>query len=68
MVRVTFFTLSAALCGSVHGQTPEKLVSVLKGMHNVDMGEFVVGFSSNNHRGSKFVDLMMIGRGGKFLK
>src|SRR5205814_10071604 len=30
MVSMTFFTLSAALCGSVLGQTLEKLVSALK--------------------------------------
>jgi len=48
--------------------TREKLVSALEGMNNVDMGEFVVSFSSSNHSGSKFVDLTMIGRGGKFLK
>jgi len=48
--------------------TREKLVSALEGMNNVDLGEFVVSFSSSNHSGSKFVDLTMIGRGGKFLK
>ena len=48
--------------------TREKLVAALEGMNNVDMGEFVVGFSSSNHSGSKYVDLTMIGRGGRFLK
>jgi branched-chain amino acid transport system substrate-binding protein len=48
--------------------TREKLVSALEGMNNVDLGEFMVNFSPSNHSGSKFVDLTMIGRGGKFLK
>ena len=48
--------------------TREKLVSALEGMNNVDLGDFVVSFSPTNHSGSKFVDLTMIGRGGKFLK
>jgi branched-chain amino acid transport system substrate-binding protein len=48
--------------------TREKLVSALEGMNNVDLGDFIVGFSTTNHSGSKFVDLTMIGRGGKFLK
>src|SRR5437660_1558618 len=48
--------------------TREKLVAALEGMNNVDLGEFVVNFSPTSHSGSKFVDLTMIGRGGKFLK
>jgi len=48
--------------------TREKLVAALEGMNNVDIGDFVVSFSPTNHSGSKFVDLTMIGRGGKFLK
>ena len=46
----------------------EKLVTALEGMNNVDVGDFIVSFSPTNHSGSKFVDLTMIGRGGKFLK
>ena len=48
--------------------TREKLVAALEGMSRVDLGEFVVSFSPANHSGSKFVDLTMIGRGGKFIK
>jgi ABC-type branched-subunit amino acid transport system substrate-binding protein len=48
--------------------TREKLISALEGMNNVDLGEFAVSFSPTNHSGSKFVDLTMIGRGGKFLR
>lgn len=48
--------------------TREKLVSALEGMNNVDLGDFIVTFSPTSHSGSKFVDLTMIGRGGKFLK
>jgi ABC-type branched-subunit amino acid transport system substrate-binding protein len=46
----------------------EKLITALEGMNNVDIGDFVVSFSPTNHSGSKYVDLTMIGRGGKFLK
>ena len=48
--------------------TREKLISALEGMNNVDIGEFVVSFSPNNHSGSKYVDLTMIGHAGKFIK
>ena len=48
--------------------TREKLIAALEGMNNVDLGEFVISFSPTNHSGSKYVNLTMIGRGGKFLK
>jgi len=48
--------------------TREKLIAALESMSNVDLGGFTVNFSSTNHSGSKYVDLTMIGRQGKFLK
>jgi hypothetical protein len=48
--------------------TREKLIAALESMNHLDLGEFVVSFSPTNHSGSKYVNLTMIGRGGKFLK
>jgi branched-chain amino acid transport system substrate-binding protein len=48
--------------------TREKLITALESMNNVDLGDFVVSFSPTNHSGSKYVDLTMIGQGGKFIK
>jgi len=48
--------------------TREKLITALESMNNVDLGDFIVGFSPTNHSGSKYVDLTMIGRGGKFVQ
>jgi branched-chain amino acid transport system substrate-binding protein len=48
--------------------TRDKLIAALESMRNVDLGDFVVSFSPTNHSGSKFVDLTMIGRGGKFIQ
>jgi branched-chain amino acid transport system substrate-binding protein len=48
--------------------TREKLVAALESMNNVDLGDFMVSFSPTNHSGSKFVDLTMIGRDGRFIK
>jgi ABC-type branched-subunit amino acid transport system substrate-binding protein len=48
--------------------TREKLVTALEGMSNVNIGDFIINFSPASHSGSKFVDLTMIGRGGKFLR
>jgi len=43
----------------------EKLVLALEAMRDVDLGGFRVGFSSSDHTGSKFVDLTVIGDGGR---
>jgi len=48
--------------------TREKLIAALESMNNADLGDFVVNFSPTNHSGSKYVDLTMIGQGGKFVK
>ena len=37
-------------------------------MHDVDLGGFFVSYSPKNRAGSKFVDLTIIGREGKFLR
>ena len=48
--------------------TREGLIDVLENMRDVDLGGFYVNYSSKNHAGSKFVDLTIIGRNGKFLR
>ena len=48
--------------------TREGLVDALERMNDVDLGGFYVGYSPKNHAGSKFVDLTIIGRNGKFLR
>jgi branched-chain amino acid transport system substrate-binding protein len=48
--------------------TREGLVDALEQMHDVDLGGFYVSYSTNNHAGSRFVDLTIIGRNGKFLR
>lgn len=47
--------------------TREGLVDALEAMRDVDLGGFYVSYSPKNHAGSKFVDLTIIGRNGKFL-
>jgi ABC-type branched-subunit amino acid transport system substrate-binding protein len=48
--------------------TREGLIDALEKMQDVDLGGFYVGYSPKNHAGSKFVDLTIIGRNGKFLR
>jgi ABC-type branched-subunit amino acid transport system substrate-binding protein len=46
----------------------EKFIATLERMHDVDLGGFYGGFSAKNHNASKFVDLTIIGRDGRFLR
>ncbi|MFO1346739.1 MAG: ABC transporter substrate-binding protein [Rhodocyclaceae bacterium] len=48
--------------------TRERLVTALESLSRTDIGGFQVDYSSSNHNGSSFVDLTIIGRGGKFLR
>jgi len=45
----------------------EKFVDTMEKM-DVDLGGFYVSYSPKNHAGSKFVDLTIIARDGKFLR
>ncbi|WP_300317206.1 ABC transporter substrate-binding protein [Accumulibacter sp.] len=47
--------------------TREKLVSALESMTNHDMGGYRVSYSANERLGSRFVDLTVIGAGGRIL-
>ena len=48
--------------------TREKFIDAMEKMQDVDLGGFFVGFSPKSHAGSKFVDLTIIGREGKFMR
>lgn len=48
--------------------TRERFIAAMESMGNLDLGGFGVSFSSTNHSASKFVDLAMIGKGGKFVR
>jgi ABC-type branched-subunit amino acid transport system substrate-binding protein len=48
--------------------TRESYIAALEKMQDVDLGGFFVSYSPANRAGSKFVDLTIIGRGGKFLR
>jgi len=48
--------------------TREGFVDAMEKMNDVDVGGFFVSYSPQSHTGSKFVDLTIIGRDGKFLR
>lgn len=45
----------------------DKLIQAFESMSRYDMGGFEVSFSPNQHNGSKFVELTIIGSGGRFM-
>ncbi|HEY8251779.1 MAG TPA: ABC transporter substrate-binding protein [Burkholderiales bacterium] len=48
--------------------TREGLVDSLEKMQDVDLGGFFIGYSPTNRAGSRFVDLTIISRDGRFLR
>jgi len=48
--------------------TREKFIDAMEKMQDVDLGGFFVSYSPKSHAGSKFVDLTIIGREGKFMR
>jgi len=48
--------------------TREKFINAMESMSNFEIGGFAVRFSPENHNGSQFVELSMIGRDGKFIR
>ena len=48
--------------------TRQKIITQLDRMNSYDAGGFKVSFSPDNHVGSKFVEVTVIGRDGKLLR
>jgi ABC-type branched-subunit amino acid transport system substrate-binding protein len=48
--------------------TREKLVSALEGMSGADLGGYRINYGPSTRLGSRFVELTVIGQGGKILK
>jgi branched-chain amino acid transport system substrate-binding protein len=46
----------------------DKLVTTLESMSGVDFGGYRVNYNGNSHQGSRFVELTVVGPGGKILK
>lgn len=51
-----------------HNPTREKLLNALNGLHHLDIGGMVLGYSPTNHSGFTFSDLSIIGTDGRFVR
>jgi ABC-type branched-subunit amino acid transport system substrate-binding protein len=76
-IEVNFSTLEGFLAAKVLTEglrragrelTRERFVAALESINSLDLGGFGVTFSGTNHNASRFVDLAMIGREGKFVR
>jgi branched-chain amino acid transport system substrate-binding protein len=76
-VEVNFSTLEGFLAAKVLTEglrragrdlTRERFVAAMENITNLDLGGFGVSFSASNHNASRFVDLAMIGKEGKFVR
>lgn len=54
------------MCG--RDLTREKLVDTLENMHDLNLGGYQISFSPNNHNGSKFVEITVLGLKGKVIR
>jgi branched-chain amino acid transport system substrate-binding protein len=48
--------------------TRESLITGLETMREYNMGGFMINYGPNNHMGSSYTDLTIVGRGGKFIR
>lgn len=48
--------------------TPQGLVSTIERMKKVDLGGYVLDFSPSNHHGSRFVETVVVGPGGRYMR
>lgn len=48
--------------------TRDKFIAAMEGMRNYDVGGFAVSFAPNDHNGSKFVELTVLRRDGKYMR
>lgn len=65
---ITARVMTDALRKAGKDLTREKLTSILEGMSQLDVGGFQVGYTPQSHNGSRFVDLTVIGPGGRVLR
>jgi branched-chain amino acid transport system substrate-binding protein len=46
----------------------DSFIAAMETMNDVDLGGYIISFSKDSHEGSRFVDLTVISRGGRFLR
>lgn len=65
---ITARLMTEALKKAGKDLTREKLVATLESLQNFDLGGFKVNYGANNRLGSRYVELTVVGAGGKVIK
>lgn len=60
--------LAAALRRISGEPTAARLHAALEGLGTMDLGGYTVNFSNKNHAGSRYVELVMVGRDGRYVR
>lgn len=50
------------------GVSSQSLVAAIEALGKVDLGGYTVNFGPQNHHGSSYVDLLIVGPGGRFIR
>lgn len=50
------------------GLSPQSLVTTIEGLGKLDLGGYTVSYSPQNHHGSNYVDLLIVGPDGRFIR
>ena len=61
-------TLVEGLLAAGKSPTREGLIAAFEKMHEKDIGGMKLSYSTENHNGSKLVDITMIGKGGRLVR
>ena len=48
--------------------TAERFVEAMEGLRSLDLGGYGIGYSASDRQGSQFVELTVLGPGGKILR
>jgi hypothetical protein len=48
--------------------TRERLIAALEAMHQVDLGGYRISYGTDDRLGSRYVELTVVGSGGKVMK
>lgn len=64
---VNFRVMLELLKRAGKGVTSQSLVTAIEGIGKVDLGGFQLSFSPQNHHGATFVDMLIVGPGGRYI-
>lgn len=65
---INALVLAAGLRGAGKNPSPESLKEALERLNHLDLGGYVMAFGPDNHHGSSFVEITVVGPNGNFIR